>query len=259
MTVYTCNRTFFAHFAGLGPGDLFVGRLRLRRHEELLAVDLLHRGVGFYPSLLSQLLSRSKALQGRLLAQWMVPGTTVITDLHDLHRMAGETASPEGPDGQGWVTKLDRKDAGLGVHRWPEIEAVVNAATIGGLPLPFVVQPFVANATDTRVIVLGDYVEAYERSNDRNFRSNLHFGGKSRPVAATGAMLDLCRAVMERGGFPYAHVDLLTSPRGDLYLSEISLRGGLRGARIRPQEYQQRLAGLHAAAARRHQQPGEQP
>ncbi len=260
VTVYTSNDAFFARFADLGRGDLFVGRLRLRRNEELLAVDLLHRGVRFYPSLLSQLLSRSKALQGRLLGSWMVPGTTVITDLHDLHRLIGGPATPEPGEAQGWITKLDRKDAGMGVHKWPDLEAVLNAATFGALPLPFLVQPFIANATDTRVIILGDYLEAYERANRGNFRANLHFGGSSRPVTATAPMLAICRAVMQRGGFPYAHIDLLTSPQGEIFLSEISLRGGLRGARITPQEYQQRLAALHATAAAHHQRPaGSRP
>jgi len=247
VAVYTSNDAFFARFADLGPGDLFVGRLRLRPAEELLAADLLHRGVRFYPSLLAQLLSRSKALQARVLGPWMLPGTEVVADIHDLHR-AMIRAGGGGRTGA-WITKLDRKDAGLGIHKWPDLEAVLNAVTFGSLAFPFVLQPFVAEARDVRLIVLGDYIEAYERSNPANFRSNLHFGGRSRAVAPSPAMLDLCRTVMARGGFPYAHVDLLLSPGGDVFLGEINLRGGLRGARITACEYRERLARLHAAAA----------
>jgi ribosomal protein S6--L-glutamate ligase len=37
---------------------------------------------------------------------------------------------------------------------------------------------------------------------------------------------------MERGKFPYAHIDLLVTADGHSYLSEIALNGGLKGARI---------------------------
>jgi len=41
---------------------------------------------------------------------------------------------------------------------------------------------------------------------------------------------------MERGKFPYAHIDLLVTEDGHSYLSEIALNGGLKGARIRREE-----------------------
>ena len=42
----------------------------------------------------------------------------------------------------------------------------------------------------------------------------------------------LCREVMERGKFPYAHIDMFITSEGKNYLSEIALDGGLKGARI---------------------------
>jgi ribosomal protein S6--L-glutamate ligase len=38
---------------------------------------------------------------------------------------------------------------------------------------------------------------------------------------------------MQRGKFPYAHIDLLAMNSGEYYLSEIALNGGTRGARIK--------------------------
>jgi len=250
VRIFTSNDEFFARFAELGPGDHFVGRLRFRPGEEVLAVDLVQRGVQFYPSLLSQLLSRSKVLQARILSTWMVPGTTVIYDVHDLHR-AMIRAGEEGREGA-WITKLDRRDAGLGIHRWRSIEDVLNAASFGSLAFPFVLQPFLPQFTDIRIVVIGDYREAYQRINSANFRSNLHFGGRSRAASLTDEMLAICRAVMERGGFPYGHIDLLRTPEGDIYLSEINLRGGLRGARIDARNYAERIARLHNAYIERH-------
>jgi ribosomal protein S6--L-glutamate ligase len=41
---------------------------------------------------------------------------------------------------------------------------------------------------------------------------------------------------MERGKFPYAHLDLLVSKNDTYYLSEIALNGGTKGAKISRQE-----------------------
>jgi ribosomal protein S6--L-glutamate ligase len=37
---------------------------------------------------------------------------------------------------------------------------------------------------------------------------------------------------MERGKFPYAHIDLLATADGHTHLSEIALNGGMKGARM---------------------------
>ena len=41
-----------------------------------------------------------------------------------------------------------------------------------------------------------------------------------------------CRSVMQRGKFPFAHLDLMILENGECYLSEITLNGGIKGARI---------------------------
>ena len=70
-----------------------------------------------------------------------------------------------------------------------------------------------------------------------NFRSNLHFGGVSHRLQLSAAMEEFCHRVMERGQFPYAHLDLFLCPDGEFFLNEINLCGGLRGATIEKKKY----------------------
>ncbi|MDH3392312.1 MAG: hypothetical protein OEL85_11025, partial [Desulfobulbaceae bacterium] len=165
------NSTLRTQYNSLRPGDIVVGRLRLRESEEPLLLDLCERGILLIPSGLSQLASRSKTLQAVLFAPFMLPLTRAIHSQHDLiaaisaYQKNGVTAV---------VTKLDRKNAGVGVHLWQSIEDVFSHASLGNIPFPFVLQPFAPDSRDIRVIFLDDYIEAYWRHNPHNFRNNLH-------------------------------------------------------------------------------------
>jgi ribosomal protein S6--L-glutamate ligase len=44
-------------------------------------------------------------------------------------------------------------------------------------------QPFLENYIDVRIIVAGDYIEAYTRYNPNNFRMNIAAGGSSSPYS----------------------------------------------------------------------------
>ena len=105
-------------------------------------------------------------------------------------------------------------------------------------------QPFLAGARYLRVIMLGDYAEAYERVNPHTFRKNLFQGGASRTFPTSPELLDFCRQAMARGKFPYAILDLLVDPDGRPYLSEISFKGGLTGARCSQAEFRHHAAAL---------------
>jgi ribosomal protein S6--L-glutamate ligase len=168
----------------------------------------------------------------------MIPGTTAIYTIHDLLDAVGTY-------GQTGVTKvvvkLEGKNGGLGVFLFSSIEDVYTQSALGQIPYPYVVQPFVSDCRDLRVIVLGNYWEAYERSNPHNFRHNLHCGGTPAPAELTDKQRKLCRRVMEQGTFPYAHIDLMITDDGLTYFTEINLRGGLKGAQIKSEEYQQRI------------------
>jgi ribosomal protein S6--L-glutamate ligase len=225
------------HYEALGPGDLILGRLPERYLRGALAADLLERGVRCIPAVFCQLLSRSKCAQARVYRRWMAPHTLTVSRRAELmdalnycsrHRI------------EAVVTKQDRMHCGHGIRRWESAEMLYNTVAFTDSAFPFVLQPYMAGISDVRVIVVGDYVEAYLRENLYNFRSNLAAGGTSRPLAMDAAAEGLCRAVMERGRFPYAHIDLQLTSEGVCYLSEIALDGGISAARINRQELNKR-------------------
>jgi ribosomal protein S6--L-glutamate ligase len=228
------------HYRRLGAGDAVIGVLAWRPGEEIKVLDLAERGVVFFPAILAQLLGRSKVAQAEVLGEYMVPGSFVAYALADL---AGQL--PEFQARGAVVAKRDRAHLGLGVSLWPSLETLYSLASLQGLTYPLVVQPFVDGARDLRVVALGEYVEAYERVNPHSFRKNLFQGGSSQPTALTPEQHNFCREVMARGKFPYAILDLLLDPQGGRpYLSEISFKGGLTGARLSQAEFRDRVAAL---------------
>ena len=252
--IITDSHSLFSHYKDLTKGDIVLGRIRLRPGEECLLLDLCRRGIVGIPSLVSQLCSRSKTMQARLYEWAMIPGTAVVYTIHDLldtvNRYSGEGVEEV-------VVKLEGRNAGLGIFRYQSIEDVYTQSALGQIPYPYVVQPFVENCRDLRIIVLDKYWEAYERYNPGNFRNNLHCGGKARAVELTPEQQELCTRIMNQADFYYAHLDLMVTEAGASYLGEINLRGGLRGARISPEDYRQRIKAIEkrccASAALKHQ------
>lgn len=223
------NRELRERYHELQSGDCFVGMLGFKPMRHAVVVDLLARGIRIVPSPLCQILNSSKAAQAQVMGPWMLPQTCVVTRRTDLmgavnrYNRSGVGAV---------VTKEDGLDCGYGIHRWHDIEEVYNYAAFNSHVYPFVLQPFLRACSDIRVIIAGDHCEAYSRENPHNFRMNLTAGGKSRPYTLSGDQLVLCRQIMERGRFPYAHIDILVGEDGRNYLSEIALNGGMKGARI---------------------------
>jgi ribosomal protein S6--L-glutamate ligase len=125
---------------------------------------------------------------------------------------------------------------GHGVRRWDSVETVYSFVALSESSYPFVLQPFLEQFTDVRVVIVGDYLEAYVRHNPNNFRMNISFGGKNYPYQLEKEEEDFCRVIMARGKFPFAHVDLQITEDGKCYLSEIALDGGTKGASISRQE-----------------------
>ncbi len=236
------NQTLFTHYHQLKTNDIICGRIRLKPGEEHLLTDMVERGILLIPSATSQLASRSKSFQARIFSEFMLPDTLPIFDTHTLlsasslyHQLQYTKV----------ILKCDRKNAGLGVHTFRDIEDLYNHASLGVFSFPFVIQPYQSNSRDIRVIILDNYIEAYERVNPHNFRKNLHCGGNTAPYTLSGQQLDFCLKVMQRGNFPYAHLDLMLTREGDCFLTEINLRGGLKGAKIAAQEYQDKLESIH--------------
>ncbi|MFP3868577.1 MAG: RimK family alpha-L-glutamate ligase [Desulfobacteraceae bacterium] len=234
-------RQFKEIYPRFQAGDLVLGLMALKAGEEYKLLDLVEQGVTLFPAALAQLLSRSKAAQAEVLGGFMLPGTFVahkpgdlLARLNEYHARGVEQI----------VTKLDRAHCGRGVNRWNSLEDLVSQATLTPLPYPLVVQPLVPDFRDLRAIILGDYIEAYERDNPHNFRNNLVLGGCSRPATLSSAQLSWCQEVMMRGKFPYAVIDLMHLPEGNWYLTEINLTAGLKAARLTQTGFREQVARL---------------
>jgi len=216
-------------YNALGPADIFLGHLTGKDPHALMFIDLLERGVRCYPSPLSQILNGSKVAQAIVLNHFMAPHTLAISRRYDLM----EAVSAYNKHGiQEVITKADKMDCGHGVRKWKDVETLYSYVAHSDSEYPFVLQPFLENFTDVRVIIVDDYLEAYTRENLYNFRQNISAGGKSRPCEINEEQNAFCLEVMERGKFPYGHMDLQIFSSGKWYLSEIALNGGIRGARI---------------------------
>lgn len=238
------NATLAAEYDNLQAGDLVLGRIRLRPGEGHMLLDLAGRGVDMFPSAVSQLCCRSKVFQARLLGRYMAPGTGTVYSQHDMLKLVSEY----GRLGAGRIVcKLDRGNGGQGILLFNSVEEVYTNAALGALPFPFVVQPFVEDCRDVRAVFLGEVTDAYTRHNPHNFRHNLHCGGKSAPFTLSDEQVHFCREVMARAFFPYAHVDLLLDSGGNTWLSEINLRGGLKGSRLTQRDYLGAVEKIHAA------------
>jgi len=238
-------QAFKKYFQELKEGDLIGIRLPLRKEEIGLIIDLLNRKVEAFPSFLSQVLSTSKTLQAEILKDFILPYTFAIRDKTTLLSAISELSKLESPF-QKFVTKDDRANCGLGVRLWNSLEEIFNIAGSPVLPYPFVLQPFFENVKDIRVVILGEYyIEAYERVNPYNFRKNLFMGGKANSYELNKKEIEFCKKVMKRGKFPYAHLDLIYIGDKGPYISEISLKGGIKGAKIGHKEYEEIIKRIH--------------
>ena len=236
------NDTLFRYYNQLSESTVICTRIRLKPGEEHLLTDLAERGVTLIPAATAQLASRSKVFQTRLFSDYMLPGTYAI---YDSHTLLDTISLYREQQIKQVVLKRERKNSGLGIHLFSDIEDIYNQATGRAFDFPFVVQPFKPDCRDIRVIILDDFLEAYERRNTHNFRNNLHCGGTSTPFTLSEKQISFCRKVMERGRFSYAHLDLLLSQEGEYWLTEINLRGGLKGAKISGEVYRQKIETIH--------------
>jgi glutathione synthase/RimK-type ligase-like ATP-grasp enzyme len=235
------NRELKARYNDLTAGDVFIGNLSLKYLKEPMLIDMLERGIRCLPSPLAQILNSSKVAQAFVLREWMLPHTRAIIRRADLM----DAINTFGRNGVGpVVTKQDSMHCGHGIRRWETIETLYSFMALSESSYPFVLQPFRQEFTDIRVIIVGDYVESYARSNPCNFRVNLSLGGIGSPYELDEAKAAFCRSVMQRGRFPYAHLDLMILENGECYLSEITLNGGIKGARIGREELAEKKAAI---------------
>jgi len=225
----------------IGPGDVYMGTVVSSPLMQSMLIDLVQRGVHCIPSPLSQCISKSKAMQALVFRDWMLPNTRVISRRLDLmNAIQVYKRLCIGPV----VTKENHMHCGHGVRRWDNIDILYNIAAFSEASFPFVLQPLLGNYTDVRVIIVGDYTEAYTRYNPDNFRNNISSGGKSVPCDLNKETEQICRSVMERGKFAFGHLDLLVSEKEKYYLSEIALNGGIKGAGINREDLDRKKQAL---------------
>jgi len=235
------HRELMRRYEELKPGDIFIGLVGDKVLRQSLLIDCLQRGIRCYPSALAQTLHHFKTAQAWILGRWMLPLTCVISRRSELLALV----SAYGEAGIGAVvTKQDHMHCGHGVRKWESADILYNLAGFSEDAFPFVMQPFLSSFTDIRVVIAGDYREAYVRSNPDSFRKNLSAGGKSTTHTLTAEQTEFCRQVMARGGFSYAHIDLHVTEDGRIYLSEITLNGGLKGAKISRDELDRRKQSI---------------
>ena len=231
------NRELKLQYGQLQTGDVFVGSLSSKHLKQTMLIDLLERGIVCLPSALSQILNSSKFAQTFILNRWMLPNTAVIHRRKDLM----DAISSYGKQNIGPViTKQDHMHCGHGVRRWENIEILYNYLAFSESSYPLVLQPYAENFNAVRVIIIGDYIEAYVRQNPHNFRGNIAAGGNSHSFSLGTDGKHICHEVMNRGRFPYAHIDLLVMGSGECYLSEIALNGGTRSEKIMRRELDQK-------------------
>lgn len=235
------NRELKNHYHELCSGDIFIGTMSSRHMKSFMLIDFLERNINCLPSPLSQILNSSKAAQALILRDWMLPHTYVITKRTELI----EAINTYNKNSIGSiVTKEEHMHCGYGVKKWDTIESLYSFMSQSESSYPLVVQPFMENFTDIRVITVGDYTEAYTRHNPNNFRMNIAGGGKSHPYMLKKEEKDFCYAIMKRSRFPFAHIDLMITQNGSHYLTEIALNGGIKGARISREELDQKKQEL---------------
>jgi ribosomal protein S6--L-glutamate ligase len=227
------SKVLQSHYQDLKPGDIIVGEVASAHENTAVLIDLLQRGVVCIPSALAQVLSRSKVAQVDLLGQYMLPLTMAVKRRSDLMAaMKAYTAAGIGSV----VTKEQHMHCGHGVRRWDHIEMVYSFMGLENNSYPFVLQPLAENFVDVRTILVGDYVEAYTRSNPYSFRRNLCAGGRSSPYELSREQMQFCRNILKRAHFPYAHLDIQIMPDGRVHIFEIALNGGIQGSRIERSE-----------------------
>jgi ribosomal protein S6--L-glutamate ligase len=239
--IVTTSRELKASYNELAAGDVFIGNLPLKYLKQPILIDMLERGIRCLPSPLAQILNSSKVAQAFVMNEWMLPHTQAISRRTDLIEAINTFAKNDiGPV----VTKQDGLHCGHGIRRWETVETLYSFMALDESSYPFVLQPFQEGFTDIRVIIVGDYVESYSRSNLYNFRVNLSLGGTGSAYKLDEEKEAFCRSAMQRGKFPFAHLDLMVLESGECYLSEITLNGGIKGARIGRQELDQKKKEL---------------
>ena len=185
--------------------------------------------------------SRDKLRCLQLLARsgLRIPRTVMARDASNVPRLVDEVG------GLPAIVKLLRGTQGVGVmlaSTLSELQGILD--TFQGLGEDIVLQEFVAESRgqDLRALVVGGRVVGAMRRRARRgeFRSNLHRGGRGRPVTLEPAYVEAALRATSVVGLEVAGVDLLETRAGPTLL-EVNSSPGFEGL--------ERATGLDAAGA----------
>src|SRR5215469_6951857 len=185
--------------------------------------------------------SRDKLRCLQLLARsgLRIPRTVMARDASNVPRLVDEVG------GLPAVVKLLRGTQGVGVmlaSTIPALQGILD--TFRGLGQDIVLQEFVAESRgrDLRALVVGGRVVGAMRRRAKRgeFRSNLHRGGRGRPVELEPAYVEAAVQATSVVGLEVAGVDLLETSEGPTLL-EVNSSPGFEGL--------ERATGLDAAGA----------
>jgi ribosomal protein S6--L-glutamate ligase len=156
-----------------------------------------------------------------------VPRTVMARDRANLHHLIDQVG------GLPAVVKLIRGTQGVGVmiaQSLAELEGLLN--TFSALDQDIVLQEFVAESKgrDIRALVVGDQVVGAMRRHARRgeFRSNIHRGGRGRPVELEPRWVETAVKAAQVIGLEVAGVDMLESKAGPKIM-EINSTPGFEG------------------------------
>jgi len=201
---------------------------------EMMGVPALNGAVGIARS-------RDKLRCLQLLARsgLRIPRTVMARDASNVPRLLDEVG------GLPAVVKLLRGTQGVGVmlaSTLPELQGILE--TFRGLGEEIVLQEFVAESRgrDIRALVVGGKVVGAMRRRAKRgeFRSNLHRGGRGRPVTLEPAFVEAALRATAVVGLEVAGVDLLETRAGPTLL-EVNSSPGFEGL--------ERATGTDAAGA----------
>ena len=166
--------------------------------------------------------------------QLLVQGGAAVPATAMAHERSEATHTVELVGGAPAIVKLPEGRQGVGVvlaDTTQSARSVIEA--FRGIKRRVLVQEFIEEAasSDIRVVVIdGEVVATMERSGEAGeFRSNLHRGGVSKPVAITPAEHALARRATRAAGLSLCGVDILRSNDGPLVI-EVNATPGLKGA-----------------------------
>lgn len=208
--------------------------LSVVNHLDMMGVPVLNAAVGIARS-------RDKLRCLQLLASsgLPIPRTVMARDRSNVPRLLDEVG------GLPAVVKLLRGTQGVGVmlaSTLAELQGILD--TFWDLGQEIVLQEFVAESRgrDIRALVVGGRVVGAMRRKARRgeFRSNLHRGGRGKPVTLSPQFVEAALQATRVVGLEVAGVDLLETRRGPTVM-EVNSSPGFEGL--------ERATGLDVAGA----------